>query len=238
MREVIRKFNEYVKQYDMSKKELMEKYHHTFRVMDNIKQLARDLKEEDIYLASVIALYHDIARFKQWQEYETFSDSKSFDHGLEGKRILEENHFLSSFNEENKEIILNSVLYHNKLEIPYIDEKTNLFIELVREADQLDIMKEQCLTISEGYVLNQDIVNSIYKKEIGKRKDRKTKDDEILVMLSWSLNFKFPYAYQFLEENNIIENKFHLLELYEENGEVKKLKQFVLEELERRKSVC
>lgn len=240
MKKIITSFNSYVKRYDLKIKELMEKYHHTFRVMENIKELAKsvNLNEDDIYLACVIAIYHDIARFKQFSEYSTFYDEKSFDHGLIGKEILEEENLLHSFNEEDKNIILNSVLYHNKLDIPYVNERTNLFMELIREADRLDIIKEQGLTISEEYSLNQDIVKSIYKKEIGNRKDKKVDDDRILIMISWILLFKFPYAYKFIKENNIVENKFNLLELYGKNEETKKLKEFILEEIRKKEIVC
>lgn len=240
MKQMIMLFNNYVKQYDLKQKELMKKYHHTFRVIENIKELSKsiNLDENDIKLASVIALFHDIARFKQWKEYHTFSDSKSFDHGLIGKKILEDLNLLSSFKKEDRNIILNSILYHNKLDIPYIDDRTNLFIDLIREADQLDIIKEQGLTISDNYKLNEKIVKSIYLNEIGNRKDIITDDDEILIMLSWVLNFKFPYSYEFIKKHHILENKFHLLELYGENEEVKKLRQFMFEEIRKKELVC
>lgn len=240
MNELIQVFNKYVKNYDLTKKELMGKYHHTFRVMENILELGKEtgLSLEDMKLASTTALFHDIARFKQWTEYHTFSDSKSFDHGMMGKKILEEENLLHSFPENEKSIILNSILYHNKLDVPILDNKTNLSIDLIREADQLDIIKEQGLTISDNYKLNEKIVKSIYKNEIGNREDKKTNDDEILIMLSWILNFKFSYSYGYIEKYHILENKFHLLELYGEKEEVKKLKGFMLEELRKKGFIC
>ena len=36
----------------------------------------------DKVLAERCALWHDIARFKQWTEYKTFVDYESFDHGF------------------------------------------------------------------------------------------------------------------------------------------------------------
>jgi HD superfamily phosphohydrolase YqeK len=239
MKDKIRLFNEYVKQYDLKTKELMGKYHHTFRVIENMKALANSihLSDDDIYLASVIALYHDIARFKQWSTYHTFDDSKSFDHGLVGKEILEDGSFLSDLKDEDKNIILNSVLYHNKLEVPNMNEKMNLFMNLIREADQLDIIKEQGRMV-EDYVLNENLVCCIYKMEIGNNDDVKVDGDRILLMLSWVLNFKFSYSYLFLEKYHILDNKFHLLELYSDTLEVEKLKKFIFENIERRKKLC
>jgi hypothetical protein len=239
MKDKIRLFNEYVKQYDLKIKELMDKYHHTFRVIENIQALANSihLSDEDIYLASVIALYHDIARFKQWSSYRTFTDSKSFDHGLVGKEILESTNFLSDFKDEDRNIILNSILYHNKLDVPDISDRTNLFINLIREADQLDIIKEQGRLLEE-YILNENLVRCIYQKKIGNKKDVKVDGDYILLMLSWVLNFKFLYSYEFIEKYHILDDKFHLLELYGENEKVKRLRTFMEENIERRKNLC
>ncbi len=240
MKDIIKDFNKYVKNYDLSIKDIIGKYHYTFRVMEIIKGLSKSigLNDYDIYLACVIAIYHDIARFKQFSEYNTFYDDLSFDHGLEGKKILETENLLYSFDNYEKSIILNCVLYHNKLEVPHIDDRTNMFIDLVREADRLDIMREQGLTIGEGYVLNEKIVNSIYKKEIANRKDRQVQDDCILVMLSGVLNLKYPYAYQFVKDYKIIENKFNLLELYGETEETKELKQFIYDEFRKGEIKC
>ena len=71
--------------------------------------------------------------------------------------ILKNENILYSFSEIDKNIILNSVLYHNKLTVPIIDCRTNLFITLIREADRLDIIKEQGLSLHDNYKLNDKI---------------------------------------------------------------------------------
>lgn len=70
MNELVKVFDNYVKNYDMNDSSINRKYYHTFRVIENIKKLAKSLNlpDEDIELASVIALFHDIARFRQWTE--------------------------------------------------------------------------------------------------------------------------------------------------------------------------
>ena len=47
-----------------------------------------------------------------------------------------------------------------------------------------------------------------------------------------------PKVIAFIKENNIVENKFNLLELYGKNEETKKLKEFILEEIRKKEIVC
>lgn len=83
-------FDDYVKKYDFTNEKIELKYHHSYRVQALSEMIAKDLKmnERDMYLASIIGLFHDIARFKQITEYNTFLDSISFDHGDVGADIF------------------------------------------------------------------------------------------------------------------------------------------------------
>ena len=83
MKEYMSIFNKYVKGFDLKNKNIMRKFHHTYRVVEYANDIAVSLKlnDDDIVLAKVCALFHDIARFIQATQYNTFIDSKSFDHG-------------------------------------------------------------------------------------------------------------------------------------------------------------
>ena len=83
-------FDEYAMKYDMNIKEIAYKYNHSYRVVHQAEEISRsiELDEEEKDLASLIALLHDIARFEQWKRYKSFSDTKEFDHGDEGVKIL------------------------------------------------------------------------------------------------------------------------------------------------------
>ena len=132
-------FNSYYSRFEISQSGIYRKYDHTMRVVDYAEEIAKslDMSEEDIDLARQCALFHDIARFKQWAEYKTFEDSRSFDHGDEGYNILKELGVTD-------EIILLSTKYHNKYAVPDdVDYRTKIFCNIVRDADKIDIMLEQ-----------------------------------------------------------------------------------------------
>ena len=92
MKEYMSIFNKYVKGFDLKNKNIMRKFHHTYRVVEHANDIAVSLKlnDDDIVLAKLCALFHDIARFSQITQYNTFIDSKSFDHGDKGYEIVKE----------------------------------------------------------------------------------------------------------------------------------------------------
>lgn len=231
----IKEFNKYVKNFDLNIKEIMKKYHHSFRVMEYSKQIAisLNLNDEDIELASICGLYHDIGRFNQWTNYQTYEDHESIDHGDEAYKVLIETKIIDNFKE--KDIILNSIKYHNKYSLPNLDERTLLFIKIVRDADKLDIMKEQCNHIyQEKIVLKKELLNDIYNKTVCKNEYIANEVDAILRMLAWVFDIYFKYTYELLISNKIIENKFNLLEIYGETEEINNLKKFIYDEMEKR----
>lgn len=237
MKNEMKIFNNYVKQFDFTNSKIRYKFHHSYRVMEIAKEIAISLKlnEEDTYIVTIAALLHDIGRFNQIKNYDTYSDQISTDHGDEGERVLKENNFIKEFVSDDKiiNIILNSTKYHNKYEInPNLDEKTTLICKIVRDADKLDIMRElgNIITLKE-IVLKKELVDAIYKKEICKNKNCNNEVDTIIRMLSWVYDLNFKYSYEFLIKNKIIEKKFDLLEIYGETEEITKIKKLVYKKI-------
>ena len=78
MKEEIKLFNNYVKQFDLKNKHIMGKFHHSYRVMEFAIDIAKSLElgEKDIYIASLAGLLHDIGRFNHIKIYNTYSDEK------------------------------------------------------------------------------------------------------------------------------------------------------------------
>lgn len=234
MKEVIQEFNKYVKNYNLKDKNIMGKYHHSFRVMEFCKEIAISLKlnERDIYIASLCGLLHDIARFSQWTKYQTYVDEKSFDHGDEGEKILLE--IIKDFTNDSEisSIITESTKYHNKINVPSLDEKYLLFIKIVRDADKLDIMTEQGNYIfTDKIELKKELLESIYNKQVCKNEYMTNEVDSILRMISWIFDLNYKYSYHYLINKKIIEKKFNLLEIYGETEDTIKLKKFIEENI-------
>ena len=69
-------FDEYVNTYDRGEKGINSKYHHSYAVSELMAELAfrLNLSKEEIVLAKVIGLLHDIGRFEQLRKANAFND--------------------------------------------------------------------------------------------------------------------------------------------------------------------
>ena len=138
-------FDEYVSHYNLKNKDIYLKYTHSYRVMKLQEKYAKLLgfSMEDIELARVIGLLHDLGRFEQLRVYKTYDDSKSIDHAdysctqLFSKKEIEK--FVT--NKDWYPIIEFAIRYHNKKILPEIEDKRMMMhAKLIRDTDKIDII--------------------------------------------------------------------------------------------------
>jgi putative nucleotidyltransferase with HDIG domain len=202
-------YNEYNK-YDSNLYGVHSKLDHTFRVVNYARDIAvlEGLTYADFLEATRCALFHDIARFKQFATYNTFIDSLSFDHGDEGYNILKEAGY-------EDEIVLLSTKYHNKKDVPSeLPDRTKLFCNITRDADKLDIMATQGLTCEdETFILPEEAIQSIKNHTLVLNNERYEKMDSynILRCIAFIFDLNFKRSFEVIKEFNIISNKFNTL---------------------------
>ncbi len=215
----LNEFENYYNQFDTTIPKIEAKFHHTHRVVDYAVQIAEseNLNEHDFYIAYVCALLHDIARFKQYQEYGTYDDGKSFDHGDVGYEILLKDDFISNFvdNEEDKKIVLKAVKNHNKFEIEEgLNEKELYFTKLTRDADKLDIMEKQGNEILDGcFELQDEFINAVYEERIVNRsKITWNHISRVFITMCFIFDLNFKKSYEIIEQKGLVEKKLDCLE--------------------------
>ena len=154
-------FTSYVKTFKHNDKELQRnidlKEDHTRRVCKDILNIGKSLKLncDELRLAEIIALFHDIVRFEQYARYKTFMDHKSVNHAKIGTEILEKYGILNKFNQSIKSLILQTIMYLNRATLPEKETEPCLFFKkLLCDADNLDIWK---------------VVTDYYHRENGRR---------------------------------------------------------------------
>ena len=221
-------FNDFVMQYDMSEDMIVYKFNHTYRTVHQSEEIARslNLSEEDRELAVIIALLHDVARFRQWDEYKTFTDADSFDHGDEGVKILFEEGEIEKYNIDKKyyDIIKTAVRLHNKLDIneEELSAKELLHTKIIRDADKIDIIYSFSTQIlleiqSDDSTLSPKVVDCIKKHQLVNKIDVQNINDKILLIfaLTYDLNYKYSLKKIYEEEylNKMIES-FHNIEIF------------------------
>ena len=123
-------FIRYTEKFNLEDGNIKRKQQHSLRVMKISEQIAKNLKlqEEQIQLATLIGLLHDIGRFKQYTEIGLGDNLEGFDHGDYGAEILFEKGIIRNFIKTDKydEIIRKAIKNHNKIQNiqHYFQEKT------------------------------------------------------------------------------------------------------------------
>lgn len=215
-------FKEYIKNYNPEDGKIKIKISHIERVAQIAKKLAEDLNlsQEDVELAELIGLLHDIGRFEQIKIYHTFLDRDSINHAEYGVKVLFEDGLIRKFIEEDKydEIIKLAILNHNKIEIEEgLPERINLHAKIIRDADKSDIF--YVLTQADKDELygpnieNEKMTDAVYedffKNRLIKYEIVKTGVDLLAVNLSYIYNLYFKQTVEIINENNYLEKIYN-----------------------------
>jgi hypothetical protein len=214
------------------------KIRHTSFVCENIVLIARDehLTDNDIMIAETAALFHDVGRFLQFSMYKTFLDSISVNHGRLGVEILEKENILRHLPLHEQQLIMNTVRFHNAFEIPSLSDQQNiLFLQLIRDADKLDIWRvfseyyegpqeKQASAVGLGLPdlpeYSKTILSCLRQKKLATLSDLKTLNDFKLMQLSWVYGLNFRHSFRLLAERNYIHRIASLLPETEDIKEV------------------
>lgn len=215
-------FKEYVKPYDINNGKIALKVRHTFRTVEVAKKIAEDLKlkEEQVLLAELIGLLHDIGRFEQVRIYNTFRDIDSIDHANFGIKILFEDGLIRKFIEDTKydDIIYKAIKNHNKFKIEDgLSKEELLQAKIIRDADKTDIFAVfvEDIETKKGVLYNYDevskqIVSSKIMKDFEKyrqsNRDYFTRDiDNYINIIAFIFDYNFITGLKIIKENEYIE---------------------------------
>lgn len=224
-------FIKYTENYDLQNEHIKGKQEHSLRVMEISKQIAEGLKlsQEEIDLATLIGLLHDIARFEQYTKYNTFKDLKSIDHGDFGAEILENEIRKYIDTNDFDEIIVKAVKNHNKFKIEEgLTSKQELFAKIIRDADKIDIFYESVVMFwkekeqeVENSKISEEVVNTIKKQSQTMRKAEESAVDNIMRVIAFIFDVNFNSSFQIIKKEDYI-NK--ILDRYEFKDEYTKQK--------------
>jgi len=224
------------------------KKEHSLRVAEVAQLISAKLKlnEIDTAIAFLSALFHDIGRFSQLVEYNTFDDLKSVDHAELSVEILKKEGFLQQLGCSETEIIYAAILEHNKFEVSKkLNEQELLHARILRDADKLDILKvltdyytqrniqpNHTLTwgLPKGNSVSENVSRDVLTGKLVQKKDVASEVDVKIMQLSWiyDLNFKssvefafqkrfFEKIYSSLPKNDKIIDIYRKIKVFGEN---------------------
>lgn len=228
----IKKFNDYAHQFEVKDNKVNIKITHTMGVIKISEYIARklNLSKEDVELAELIGLLHDIGRFQQAVRYNNYDDYDTLDHAELGVEILFKDGFIREFIDIDKydNIIKEAIRNHNKYEIEDgLDERELLFAKIIRDADKTDNFKvkqyqdfESLFKASEQEVQEEKITDGIWNVFLQEKtiisSQRVTNMDKWLSYLAWVYDYNFVPSLQYLKENDCINKVIDRLDYKDE----------------------
>ncbi len=222
MIEAKKAFKEYVKKYNPEDEKIKIKIAHIERVAENSKRIAENLNlsQEDIELAELIGLLHDIGRFEQVRLYHTFVDKDSINHGEYGAKVLFEDGLIRKFIKDDKfdRIIKLAIVNHNRADIEEgLTEREKLHAKIIRDADKTDIftilISGDKKAIWEKADLSDDkISDEIYREFVEDKrinyKERKTSADILVSHFNYVYDLNFPETRKIIRDNKYIDKLY------------------------------
>ncbi len=199
------------------------KQDHTHQVCLNALQIGRSLgmSRENLLLAETVALFHDVGRFPQYQQYKTFDDSISANHAALAAKVLREQKVLEGLPRHDQDLIIHTVTLHNVFSLPEgLNERTRLFTRLVRDADKLDILRvfidyygqdadSRATAVALGLpdlpAYSGTVLESLMRGEMATKSDLRTLTDFKLLQLSWLYDMNFSVSLQMVHERRYVD---------------------------------
>ena len=227
-------YNQYIQNYDIKDKKIALKVGHMLRVKENSKEIAKslELEQEDIDLAELIGLLHDIGRFEQIKRYNTFIDKNSVDHGKLGVEILLKEGLIREFIEDNQydEIIKLAILNHNKNEIqPGLNQREEIHAKIIRDADKLDIFNFISFEPKEAVYESKDVEKEMFTPQVYEEFIKtnnvdytkiKTHADILIAHFRYVYDLNYPYSINYIKEKQYVDKLYSRLKF--ENLETQK----------------
>lgn len=217
-------FKSYVDKYNTEDQKIELKIKHTYGVVSMSRFIAKKigLDEENIALAKLIALLHDIGRFEQVKRFDRFIDTedKDKDHADYGVDVLFENNLIRTFIKEKKydNIILKAIKNHNKYEIEEgLSEEELLHCKILRDADKTDnfrirqaeefkaILNNATEEIMENGKISDDVYEDFLSHKQIKCENRKTELDYWVSYIAWIYDYNFDVGIKYLKDNEYVE---------------------------------
>lgn len=195
------------------------KLSHTMEVCRYMKQiiLRSQFPETEHPLFFLAALFHDVSRFEQLQQYHTFRDAVSFDHGARSVQLLRSGKFeLPGITPEQLDSVIAAIAAHNqKVFTPNASDLGNRLAYALRDADKLSILHilvqhfqqpvelrdhtlELNLPESPGYTPN--VVQCALAGQSVNYGDLRNVNDFKIALFAWSNDLFFPATRQLVRE--------------------------------------
>lgn len=214
-------FQDYVKDYNIEDEKIRLKVEHTYRVCELCERIAREsgFSDEDVEIAWLTGLLHDVGRFEQVRIYGTFMDAESIDHAQFGADILFKEGRIRDYIEDTSEddLLEKAIRAHSAYRIPEdYTQREQRFAHLLRDADKIDILKvniifplEEIYNVTTKELREAEITEEVFRafneEHAVLRSLKKTAVDHVVGHISLMYELVYPVSYRIVEEQGYLD---------------------------------
>lgn len=218
-------FDEYVSHYNVKDEKVKLKIYHTYRVSELCEKIAGSIgfDAEDVDLAWLSGLLHDVGRFEQLRNFGTFNDAISIDHAGYGADILFRQGLIRKYVSDTceDELLEQVIRCHSAFAIPKeYDERTVTFAKILRDADKIDILRVNVevpleeiynVTTKELYqsTVTCEVLEAFMQHTTVLRSLKKTPVDNVVGHISLAYGLEFPISRKLVKEQGYLEQMMH-----------------------------
>ena len=211
MFEYVKKIEQYVRDnYDLDENLIKVKLAHTVRAYELMIKLVEllNLNNHDKVLALCIALFHDLGRFYELKVNHKMNNH--YDHAMDSTKILFNEGLIQEFpiDEEDYDIVLKAVYYHNKKELPSdLTDREAYFCNMIRDVDKIDIYHVIANDLKKEFSImpTDKVLDEFYNKELIDIDDIKNKGDTIVLYFSFQDQLYFRESLALLDYKGYLE---------------------------------
>lgn len=221
-----KEFKKYLLPYDKKHFKIKQKIVHTYYVSKMSKYLATslNLNMEQIELAELIGLLHDIGRFEQLKKYNSCEDYNTIDHAEYGVKVLFEEGLIRRFVKERKfdEIIFKAIQNHNKIKIDCkgMNNEELLHSKLIRDSDKIDnfriqseIQPDKFLNVNMQELEQEKLTDKVFERLVKNKPviytERKTNIDKWLSVVGFCYDMNFIESLEYIKEKEYLSKAIH-----------------------------
>ena len=198
--------------------DLKWKYTHSYNVANICLEIAASekLSQENQKLLYICGLFHDIGRFPQLVECNSYDDHQGTDHGDLGFNILINDNILGNtkLTPREKTIIDYATLYHNRYQVPDIitgtalDPEIKYYTSIVRDADKIDILKgivDENIPIKvNDSRISPEVIIDLQNHQLVHFSHIKNANDQIALYFSYIFDIKSNKAKEIINDNVLL----------------------------------
>ena len=219
-------FIKYASQYDLEDPKIRLKVDHTLRVASLCERIAHSLQipEEDVRIAFMTGILHDIGRFEQVRIYHTFRDGLSVNHAHLSADLLFREDLIREYpvNEKDYPLVENAIRLHNAYRLPdTLSQRERMFCQILRDADKIDILRvnretpmEEIYDLPTEAFLTSEISDKVFEDLMAcrdvNRQNSRTGIDFLMGHIAFAFGLVYPESFRIVKEQGYLDQMLSL----------------------------